>query len=163
MNPTPFYQWLAATVGHHARCNGNTLNTKWSDITKMRITQAVKNHMPSGSGFDRGTRFDLSDHFDENGKVKPFLKFIVEFHHMNDGGYYDGWTAHVVTVRPSLSSGFDLTISGRNRDGIKDYIAEIFDGILRGTVTPVTEGLPHAEWHFDVNGRYLCDFGGAGV
>ena len=49
-------------------------------------------------------------------------------------GMYDGWTEHTVTVRPSLQFGFRLSISGRNRNGIKDYIAEVFGEILNTEV-----------------------------
>jgi hypothetical protein len=44
---------------------------------------------------------------------------------MNEGGMYDAWTEHTIRVRPSLSSGFTLTISGRDRNEIKEYLHEL--------------------------------------
>jgi hypothetical protein len=45
---------------------------------------------------------------------------------MNETGFYEGWTEHTIRVKPSLAWGFDLSISGPDRDGIKDYIADVF-------------------------------------
>jgi hypothetical protein len=81
---------------------------------------------PRGSGFDNGTTVEIG-----RGGT---LVFETAFHHMNDGGYYDGWTEHTVRVKPCLQWGFDLTVSGRNRNNIKDYIAEVFDTWLREPV-----------------------------
>ncbi len=56
--------------------------------------------------------------------------FSTSFHHMNDGGMYDGWTEHAVTVKPSLAYGIVLKIGGRNRNDIKDRIHEEFQHTL---------------------------------
>jgi len=45
---------------------------------------------------------------------------------MNENGYYDGWTDHVIHVTPSLTQGFSLRITGTNRNGIKDYLVDIY-------------------------------------
>jgi hypothetical protein len=73
---------------------------------------------PSGSGFDNGTQID-EDRSD-------VLRFATAFHHMDECGMYDGWTEHTIRVKPSLAWGFDLKVSGRDRNGIKDYIADVF-------------------------------------
>ena len=122
------YQWLATTVEHNANCV-KANNQRWQDITESRIESAIRNLMPSGSGFDCDTKFDLGAN-----RGKPYLRFATEFHHMNGVGYYDGWTQHVITVKPCLAHGFTMSISGRNRDQIKDYIYEVFDSTLRQEV-----------------------------
>lgn len=48
---------------------------------------------------------------------------------MNDAGMYDGWTEHVITILPSFS-GITISVSGSNRNDIKDYLAETFDYTL---------------------------------
>ena len=53
---------------------------------------------------------------------------------MNDAGSYDGWTDHVITVRPSLAFGFELKISGPNRNDIKEYIHDTFDTALSAEI-----------------------------
>jgi hypothetical protein len=45
---------------------------------------------------------------------------------MNEGGYYDGWTEHQVIITPSLQHGFDVRVTGQDRNEIKDYLAELF-------------------------------------
>lgn len=80
-------------------------------------------HAPHGSGFDNGTMLD----FDKSGGAK--LVFTTAFHHMTEHGYYSGWTEHTVTVTPAFD-GFDLKISGRDRNDIKDYIADVFNTFL---------------------------------
>ena len=157
MKPIPLYQWFAKTVQHHANCHVGTINQKWADITERRIEEAVKNGFPSGSGFDCGTKFNLKDHFDEKGQVKPYLKFVVDFHHMNGDGFYTGWTSHTVTVRPDLANGFSLSVSGRNHDGIKDYIGEVFYTLLGDEVTEfVPENEPSENYEFRRLGMYLA-------
>lgn len=85
--------------------------------------------LPSGSGIDSGTLLDESS--------KPNrLVFTFGYHHMNDAGFYDGWTDHSAIVTPSLTSDFDLRITGRNRSDIKEYLQQTFDAILSETVDP---------------------------
>lgn len=83
------------------------------------IRGLVKGYMPSGSGFDCGTEFD----FDRSTDSK--LVFHTSFHHMDEGGGYSGWTDHTITVRPSFN-GLTIKVSGRNKDGICDYIGDTF-------------------------------------
>jgi hypothetical protein len=99
-------------------------NGEWQDRHTMTLNALVKDHMPSGSGFDSGTQFDW-------GKSKEDrLVFNTSFHHMAESGMYDGWTEHDVVVTPSLSRGFDVRVTGRDRNSIKDYIGETFHGVL---------------------------------
>jgi hypothetical protein len=84
--------------------------------------------MPSGSGFDSGTTLDLdASHADK-------LVFQTSFHHMDENGYYDGWTEHTVTVTPSLRDRYHIRISGRNRNDIKEMIHQSFDVALETDV-----------------------------
>lgn len=84
------------------------------------IEAYVQKHAPRGSGFDSGTKIDLDRSRADR------LVFNTAFHHMNEHGYYDGWTEHTVTVRPTFGTTPEVRISGRNRNGIKDYIADTF-------------------------------------
>ena len=124
MLPRPLYQKLASAVDALARCNTRDTVTEWSGIWDSRIATAVKEHMPAGAGFDNGTTLDLDSSTGEK------LVFFTMFHHMHESGFYEGWTEHRVTVRPSLIHGFTLAISGRDRNQIKDYIADCFSAAL---------------------------------
>lgn len=104
-------------------------NADWEQRHGERIAHLVRDYLPSGSGFDCGTKFDADK------STNRVLTFTTEFHHMNEGGYYDGWTSHVVRAHAGFD-GFDLTVSGPDRNGIKDYIAETFHVALSQLVTP---------------------------
>jgi len=116
------YSELASLVAARRNCaQSNPVNREWFDRHEEKIEKLVKQHCPHGSGFDSGTTIDLdASHADK-------LVFHTSFHHMSDSGYYDGWTEHTVTVTPSLQFRFNIRISGRNRNDIKDEIHECFD------------------------------------
>lgn len=117
------YQKLAQLIQARANCN-NVCNQEWFHKHEDRIEELVKEHMPAGGGFDSGTHIDFIKSTSES------LVFTTAFHHMNEIGYYDGWTEHTVKVTPSLQWGFELKISGRNRNDIKDYMHEVFNTTL---------------------------------
>jgi hypothetical protein len=96
-------------------------------VSEERLKRLIDS-APWGSGFDRGTNLEIAD------QKAGQLRFDTAFHHIDDNGTYDGWTEHVVTVKPSLAWGFELRVSGRNRDNIKEHIAERFDSWLNELV-----------------------------
>lgn len=84
--------------------------------------------LPRGSGLDNGSVLVKAESDSE--------KLVIEtsFHHMNDDGFYDGWTEHRVIVKPSLLHGINVAVSGRDRRDIKVYIAEVFTEALLSEV-----------------------------
>ena len=111
------YQRIASALQAMGNCRKSG-NAEWLERHRDTITCLVKNYMPSGSGIDSGTTIDLA-------ASKPNrLVFGTGYHHMNDGGMYDGWTTHTVIVTPDLANGFDLRITGRDRNQIKDYLGD---------------------------------------
>ncbi len=127
------YQLFARWSQAQANCDARG-NTPWSEKWQNAI-DGLMDSAPHGGGFDSGTRFVDFD----NGK----LRFETHFHHMNQYGYYDGWTDHTITVSPDLACGFDLTISGRNKNDIKGYILDVFSDWLDDTLDADT-GTPKA-------------------
>jgi hypothetical protein len=117
------YSELSSLVQARKNCIA-TGNSEWLTKHTESIDNLVKNCLPSGSGFDNGTRLDL----DASHGYK--LVFNTSFHHMDGNGFYSGWTEHTVTVTPSLSSDFHLRISGRNANDIKEYMHECFSFAL---------------------------------
>ncbi len=126
------FKVLARAAGAYHRCVTSN-NTDWQARWFEQIQAIVKDHFPSGSGFDAGTQLDLEASNDE------VLVFKTAFHHMNDGGMYDGWTEHTIKVKPSLGLDYHLTISGRDRNGIKEYISECFSQALSKEQTAQVE------------------------
>ena len=76
--------------------------------------------LPSGNGIDDGVKFcpDIS--------TPTKLVFSFSYHHMNDSGYYDGWTNHNVIITPCFGESFDIKITGPNKNDCKDYFYDLF-------------------------------------
>jgi hypothetical protein len=99
-----------------------TVNEPYKLMAESRIKR-LESLLPSGSGIDSGCKILSSD----SGKDK--VKISFSFHHLNDGGFYDGWTDHILTVNPTLT-GIELNISGKNKNDIKDYLYQVFEECL---------------------------------
>lgn len=85
----------------------------WAEL----LDTVCKEYLPSGSGFNAGAKLGYA--------TRRKVAFLTSFHHMNEHGYYDGWAEHVVTVHAEFD-GIAITVSGRNRNAIKDHISETF-------------------------------------
>ncbi len=123
------YRRLAMTVEALANCvkhPDDTVRREWA-IRHRELIEQLMLTAPSGSGIDAGTKY-------LDGGPVGRLTFTTSFHHMNDVGYYDGWTEHTVVVTPSLASGIEIRITGVNRNEIKDYLTEVFQEWLRSEV-----------------------------
>ena len=86
------------------------------------IESLIKESFPSGSGFDIGTKLISA--------TGERITLQADFHHMNNAGYYDGWTEHKIIIKPDFEYGYTLKVTGRDRNGIKDYIEDCFYNAL---------------------------------
>lgn len=126
-------EFLAARAMQLRNCKESLDNGRWTrkhydDVTnaaKDAISQVCGAVLPSGSGFDNGTRFETEL------STGSKLVFNTGYHHMTETGFYDGWTEHGITVRPCFVYGFDMRISGRNRNDVKDTIENVMCEALR--------------------------------
>lgn len=114
----PLYQALARDVVWLSQ-----VNDTYRDQAEARLAYH-SDFLPSGAGIDCGTKIDVEASRDTR------LVLHLSYHHMNEAGYYNGWTEHTIKVTPSLSSGFNLSISGRDRNDTKDYLADLYDSVL---------------------------------
>lgn len=113
---------LIEAIAQNARLlNSETHFSPLHDAAVMR-QRRIMDCLPSGSGFDSGTELVSAD----NTKIV----FETGFHHMNENGFYTGWTNHLVYVKPSFIGEYDIRITGRNVNGIKEYIADVFHNVL---------------------------------
>lgn len=119
------YRIISTAIGARDRC-AKSGNKEWETKHQDRIDSCLES-FPSGSGFDSGTKLDESS-------TPERLVFNTSFHHMNDGGYYDGWTEHQVIITPSLEMGYSMRITGRNRNDIKELIGDYFSDCLNADV-----------------------------
>ena len=97
-------------------------NPEWEMRHARRLSRFIEEYLPSGSGWDCGTKLDIEN------STATRLVFYGEFHHMADTGY-DGWTVHSIVARPEFD-GVALTVTGRNRNDIKEYLHELFYNAL---------------------------------
>ena len=136
----PMYKLLSGLVSARAWCDKNG-SSEGEQKHFASIEHLVSEYFPSGAGFDSGTAIDLDV------STGNKLVFNTSFHHMDDSGYYCEWTEHRVTIRPDLQSGFHVaSVSGRDRNEIKEYIAEVFATTLllrinRDTLQEVREAV----------------------
>ncbi len=117
------YQEFAARIGARIICIAEG-NTEWEVKHQDVCQDLTRELMPCGSGIDNGTTIDIDD--SSNNK----LVFRMAYHHMNEGGYYDGWSEHSIIVMPDLASGFTLRITGRDRNQIKEYLYDVYSYAL---------------------------------
>jgi len=126
----PLYKVLAQLVVAYQGCI-DTQNKEWQEKHASHIFALIHEHMPRGSGFDSGTVFSLDESTPER------LLFYTSFHHMDEAGYYDGWTRHCVKVTASLPYTIKLNIDGCNRNDFKEHASAVF---LEALLKPVQEG-----------------------
>lgn len=125
--PRPLYQAIASALAAADNCRRSG-NVEWRARHIERAESLAREYLPSGSGFDAGTIVDVEV------STADRLVFVTSFHHMTESGFYAGWTEHKVIATPSFVHGLALRITGRDRNQIKDYIADVFGDALRHNV-----------------------------
>ena len=117
---------IAQLVAAHAW--NETVTPAYRDQCKAKIRQ-LESYLPSGSGIDNGTTVI---------ECTP-TKVVLEcgFHHMDEHGYYNGWTHHRITVTPTFA-GIVVKVSGSNRNWIKEYLADTYATCLESECTLTT-------------------------
>ena len=111
---------LYEAIAQNARILSDASSTHYE--AALLRQERLDNLLPSGSGFDQGTSL-VSASCNK-------IVFTTSFHHMDENGFYDGWTDHTITIKPSLITSFDVNVSGRDKREIKNYIAEVFNDLL---------------------------------
>ena len=108
---------------------------EYEQVAKSNIDTLI-GFLPTGSGFDNGIKL--------NEKTTPNrIIFDSSFHHMNENGFYDGWSAFKVIVTPSFVCDFDIKVTGVNttrkyfNKDFKEYIAyeyrrKLWQEVIRG-------------------------------
>ena len=117
------YQSIARKIQSIANCEKSG-NTVWEKNHIISVIDLMRKTSPSGSGIDSGTQIELTECTENK------LVFLCQYHHMNENGFYDGWTTHKIIVTPDLASGFNIRITGRDRNQIKEYLYEVYSNWL---------------------------------
>jgi hypothetical protein len=120
------YQAIADAIARLARAKEypeSDLGKAWTDSASDTLRHIERECLPSVDGFHRGTTIDR----DESSPVR--IVFRVDYHHATKAGFRDGWTQHRVILTPAFN-GFNLRVTGKNRDEIKEVIGELFSILL---------------------------------
>lgn len=117
---------LASLIQARINCL-ETGNSEWLARHTDAIRLMERNDLPSGSGIDAGTKVDL------DASTPSRVVLLVSYHHMNDSGMYDGWSDYRVTIRPAFD-GVMVAVAGRDRNQIKDYLADVYREALLRTI-----------------------------
>ena len=101
-------------------------NTEWFHKHEDTLDSLSK-YLPSGSGLNYACSINI-DESDENKIVIDFL-----YSHCNEFGWTVGYTAHKLICKPTFD-GLDLRITGKDKNGVKEYLYDIFDSCLNHTL-----------------------------
>ena len=134
-------QSIAETIAGYIG-NVNSDNATHKTIARAALAFIERECLPHGSGFDMGCKIDL-----ERSKQDKIV-ITTSYHHMDQNGYYAGWTDHTITVRPSFS-GIRIAIGGRDRNYFKESNRETFSYLMERAIGSLsydpTEGQRFAE------------------
>jgi hypothetical protein len=109
-------------------------NAEWRDRHMNAIEEIAREKLPSGSGIDGGTKIDVkASNVGTVHKGPEKIVLTAGYHHMDENGFYSGWTNHTITVSPSFD-GLDIKISGPNKNDVKEYLGEVYYEALTQTV-----------------------------
>jgi hypothetical protein len=122
----PLYKQIAGRINAYNNCI--KINNKEWEEKHLEILESYNDNLPSGSGFDSGSKISIEDSTDNK------IVIYTSYHFMNENGFYDGWEDYKIIVTPSLQFDFDLKIIGKNRNEIKDYMYEVFADCLHEAV-----------------------------
>lgn len=123
---TTIIQFIASTLVAHENCKRSN-NVEWLARHTERL-EAVEKLLPHGSGIDNGATIAI------DASKRNHIVLVTSFHHMDENGYYDGWTEHTIVVTPSFD-GICVDVRGRNRNDIKEYLAYTFRVALEAEYT----------------------------
>jgi hypothetical protein len=116
------YRELATLVQARKTCAESATHQDWFQKHSETIKRLVSNHLAQ-------YRIDLNEsHADK-------LVFYGNESQFTEDGVEDGYTSHTVIVKPSLTFGFTLRITGHDRNDVKEHIAQLFNAQLREDVT----------------------------
>ena len=119
------YQLIALLLQAIENCESSG-NTEWIPTHEARLADIAANRLPRGSGINNGVSVS-----EKSTPQRIVLNF--GYHHMNEHGFYDGWSDYEAIVTPCLIDGFNLRVKGDNRNDILDYLHEIIYFALKTT------------------------------
>lgn len=118
-------QYIARNIAIIKNVRSNSTHVECANQALNYVEREI---LPRGSGIDKVVSIDR-DKSSENKIVT-----IVDYHHMDNEGYYCGWRQYTVTVSACLAwGGIDVKVTGNEGRyfGTKDYLAELFLQVMQ--------------------------------
>jgi len=124
---TKLYQKLASTIiaAHNCRQSGNQ---EWLDKHCDTLVAIERTMLPRGSGIDAGCTINLERSNESR------IVIDCPYHTMDENGYYAGWRDYQIIIKAHLAFGFTVTVKGRDYNGLKDYLTNLFNHVLNEDV-----------------------------
>lgn len=120
---------------------------RWANRHNGALSDICSNHLPSGAGIES---CELVTELSDESK----LTFDVDFHCMNDGGYYIGHVHYRVVVTPAFDDiNLDITLTDSTDDDAEDHaeVTSLADDICETLHTALTASMEK------VPREYYCD------
>lgn len=111
MYKQPLFRLIAQQVGYYHDSKVSAHRSEDQHKHEYAL-ESLMRHMPSGSGIDSGTKLLLED------SSKDKLVFRVDYHHMDQNGFYCGWSSRLITITPSLISDYNMEFSEEDYSGV---------------------------------------------
>ena len=121
-NPKQVPLYEALSIAIQARTNSQASgNTEWFAKWTARIKElADLLPLPMMCGA----------HLDVEASHAEKIVIQTSHHHMDENGFWDGWTEHTIVATPSFWNHVNLRISGHDRNDIKEDLHETFHSAL---------------------------------
>lgn len=106
---------------------GKEGRTDWQDQARETL-DLLEDFLPSGSGI-------CARHLDREKSTGQKIVVTFCYQHYNDNGYESGVTKHTVVVTPSFGGfGYEVKVTGRNRNDVLSYLHETFYWALSASI-----------------------------
>jgi len=117
------YQKIASTIIAMKNCE-KFGNQKWLETHKDTLYDIERKKLPRGSGIDAGCTINI----DKSSESKIVID--VPYHCMDENGYYNGWRDYQIVIKAHLAFGFTVDVKGRDYNGLKEYLADLFHHVI---------------------------------
>lgn len=121
------YQKIASTIIAIKNCEKSG-NQEWLEKHKDTLHDIEENTLPHGGGIDSGCKINV-EKSNENKIV-----IDVPYHCMDENGFYGGWRDYQIVIKANLAFDFTVDIKGRDYNGLKDYLVDIFHHVMNEEV-----------------------------